>query len=89
MRVRVRVRVRFRVSLTLTLALAQEREDAEETLKDSGSELKGGWPLVLEASTLKQLGAIKKIGPAPRGRMERLLGRALEDDVEDEGSDMD
>ena len=29
--------------------IAEEREDAEETLKAGGSELKGGWPLVIEA----------------------------------------
>ena len=29
--------------------IAEEREDAEETLKAGGSELKGGWPLVTEA----------------------------------------
>jgi len=38
--------------------IAEEREDAEETLKDSGSELKGGWPLVVEAFTLTTVAEI-------------------------------
>ena len=28
--------------------IAEERQDAEDTLKSGGSELKGGWPLVIE-----------------------------------------
>lgn len=38
--------------------IAEEREDAEETLKDAGSELKGGWPLVVEAFTLTTVAEI-------------------------------
>ena len=36
---------------TIMGMLKKEREDAEETLKAGGSELKGGWPLVTEALT--------------------------------------
>ena len=32
--------------------IAEEREEAEKTLDESGVAVKGGWPLVLEASTL-------------------------------------
>ena len=32
--------------------IAEEREDAEKTLNESGINEKGGWPLVVEASTL-------------------------------------
>jgi len=32
--------------------IAEEREEAEKTLDESGIDVKGGWPLVLEASTL-------------------------------------
>jgi len=38
--------------------IAEEREDAEQTLKDGGSELKGGWPLVIEAFTLTTVAEI-------------------------------
>ena len=33
--------------------IAEERQDAEDTLKSGGSELKGGWPLVRLASKLE------------------------------------
>ena len=36
----------------------QERQDAEDTLKSGGSELKGGWPLVIEAFTLTTVAEI-------------------------------
>ena len=32
--------------------IAEEREDAEKTLSESGIDVKGGWPRVIEASTL-------------------------------------
>ena len=38
--------------------IAEERQDAEDTLKSGGSELKGGWPLVIEAFTLTTVAEI-------------------------------
>lgn len=38
--------------------IAEEREDAEKTLEDAGTSLKGGWPLVAEAFTLTTVAEI-------------------------------
>jgi len=38
--------------------IAEELEDAKKTLVDSGADMKGGWPLVVEASTLTLLAEV-------------------------------
>lgn len=38
--------------------IAEEMEDAKKTLVDSGADMKGGWPLVAEASTLTLLAEV-------------------------------
>ena len=60
--------------------IAEEREEAQETLDESGVAEKGGWPLVLEASTLTlaaEIGDRSQIATIALGAAQNPFGVAL------------
>ena len=60
--------------------IAQEREEAEKTLEESGIDVKGGWPLVIEASTLTiaaEIGDRSQLATIALGAAGNPLGVAL------------
>ena len=60
--------------------IAEEREDAEKTLTESGVDMKGGWPLVVEASTLTfaaEIGDRSQLATIALGAAGNPIGVAL------------
>jgi len=60
--------------------IAEEKEDAEKTLAESSIDTKGGWPLVLEASTLTlaaEIGDRSQIATIALGAAANPFGVAL------------
>jgi len=60
--------------------IAEEREDAEKTLEESGIDVTGGWPLVIEASTLTiaaEIGDRSQIATIALGAAGNPIGVAL------------